>query len=296
MRCLRKFAFLLLAAVMLGGCSGARLAYNNADTALRWMAHDYFALEGAQLEDFRARLAQFHAWHRSEELPRYSALMDGAAGRLARGLTQQELLWAWDSVMARYRSMAAQAAPDLASVLATLTPAQYQRLEQKFAESNAEYAKKHLGGSLAEQRERRDKRNLELMQEWFGDLSAAQEAQLKDASARLPLLYELRLQNRKRRQQEFVALLKARRSPAELEPALRRWLTDWEAGAAPDYLRLTELHREVYMQMLLQLDRGLAPAQRAHAVARLGEYAELFAALASERRLAQLGAEAGRER
>ena len=289
MRCLIKFALLLLALASLAGCSGARLAYNNADTVVRWMADDYFALEGAQEEDFKQRLARFHAWHRSEELPRYSVLMTSAGDKLADGLTAGELLWAWENVKGRYRRMAAYAAPELAAVLATLTPAQFERLDKKFAESDAEYTKKHLKGGEAEQRERRDKRNLELMREWFGDLSDEQEAQLKISSAKLPLLYELRLQNRERRQGEFVALLKAYRSPAELEPRLKQWLTGWEEGASPEYRRLSELHREGYIQMLLELDRGLTPAQRVHAVTRFYEYAEIFKALAEQSKLARSG-------
>lgn len=282
MQRLHKLVLPLLAVLWLAGCSGARLAYNNADSVLRWMADDYFALEGAQAQDFKARLARFHAWHRSEELPRYSALIASAGDQLAEGLSAPKLLWAWENVVARYRRMAAHAAPDLAEVLATLTPAQFERLEKKFAESNAEYAKKHLKGAEAEQRRRRDKRNLELMREWFGDLSDKQEAQLKSASARLPLLYALRLENRQRRQRELVALLKAYRAPAELEPRLRQWLTEWEPGATPEYRRVSQLHRELYIRMLLQLDRSLTPPQRAHAVARLAEYAELFASLAGE--------------
>jgi hypothetical protein len=280
-RCLRA-VILLLALIGLAGCSGLRLAYNNADTLVRWMADDYFALEGAQLEDFKARLAGFHDWHRSEELPRYSVLMTSASGKLADGLTAPELLWAWESVKGRYRHMAAYAAPDLAQVLATLTPAQFERLDKKFAESGVEFTKKFLKGSEAEQRKRRDKRNLELMHEWFGDLSDVQESQIMLASAKLPLLYALRLQNRQRRQSEFIALLKTYRSPEELEPRLRQWLTAWEEGVAPEYRRLSELHRDLYVQMLLDLDRGLTPVQRAHAVARLNDYAELFTALAAQ--------------
>lgn len=286
MRALARFV-LLLALALLAGCSGARLAYNNADSVLRWMADDYFALEGAQEEDFRERLARFHAWHRSEELPRYSELMASAADKIGDGLTAAELDWGWDSVKGRYRRMVAYGAADLAAVLATLTPAQFERLEQKFAESNAEFAKKHLQGGVAAQRERREERNLELMQDWFGDLSDAQEAQLKAACARLPLLYELRLKNRQRRQGEFVALLKAHRSAARLGPRLRHWLTEWEEGESPEYRQQTKLHRERYVQMLLELDRGLAQQQRAHAAARLSEYAEIFAALAAQGKLAR---------
>lgn len=286
---LLKFALLWLSLIWLAGCSGARIAYNNADVVMRWMADDYFAFEGAQAEDFKARLARFHAWHRGEELLRYSALMTGAGDKLAGGLTQQELLWAWDNVIARYGHLAAHAAPELAAVLVTLTPAQFERLERKFAESDAEYARKYLKGGEAKQRARRDKRNLDLMREWFGDLSDAQEAQLKALSGKLPLLYALRLQNRQRRQGEFVAMLKAYRSPAELEPRMRHWLIEWEDGASPEYRRLSKLHREQYIQMLLELDRGFTPAQRTHAVTRLYDYAALFTALAEQGKLARLG-------
>lgn len=286
MRRCYSYAVLLLAAALLAACSGTRLAYDHADVAVRWMADDYFALAGAQEEDFSERLARFHAWHRSEELPRYSTLMAGAGGRLDRGLTQQDLDWAWDNVNARYRRMAEHAAPDLAAVFVTLTPGQFEHLERKFAESNAKYAGKYLDGSEAEQRRRSDKRNLELVRKWFGDLTDEQEAQVKSAST-APLLYALRLQNRQRRQQEFVALLKAYRSPAELESRLRRWLADWQGGNSPEFQRLSDLHRERYMQMLLELDRSLAPAQRAHAVARLNEYGEIFAALAGQGKLAR---------
>src|SRR5512140_3389404 len=115
MRRLTKFALLLLALASLAGCSGVRLAYNHADTVVHWMANDDFALEDAQEEDFKARLARFHAWHRSEELPLYSALLNRSGDKIADGLSSEELLWAWDSVKARYRHMAAHAAPELAA-------------------------------------------------------------------------------------------------------------------------------------------------------------------------------------
>jgi len=280
-RCIR-LVFALCALALLAGCSGTRLAYNNADSVLRWMALDYFDLGDAQEEDLRARVTRFHAWHRAEELPRYGKLSQIAADKLAGGIARQDLIWAWDQVMARYRHMAGRAAPDLAAVLVTLTPEQLAHLERSFAESNRKFTKKFLGGSPDEQRLRRDRRNLEMLQDWYGDLSAAQEAQFRRASAELPLLYELRLKNRQRRQREFVELLRARRNGADLATGLQHWLRDWEAGANADYMRLSREYRARYMDLLIELDRSLSAAQRAHAVTRLREYAEIFLALAAQ--------------
>ena len=97
LRRLLKASLLLLAAASFAGCSGARLAYNNADTVVRWMADDYFALQGPQEEDFEARLARFHAWHRSEELPRYSVLMTTAV----RSMTANVTRYCWSSTANR---------------------------------------------------------------------------------------------------------------------------------------------------------------------------------------------------
>ena len=109
------------------------------------------------------------------------------------------------------------------------------------------------------------------------------------ASAKLPLLYSLRLQNRQRRQNEFIAMVKTYRSAEELEPRMARWLIEWEEGASAEYRRLSDLHREMYIQMLLELDRSLTPAQRVRAVTRLNDYAEVFALLARQNKPARPG-------
>ncbi len=281
LRPLFRIALLLAALAWLAGCSGLRIAYDNADSIVRWMADDYFELEGPQEDDFRARLARFHAWHRSRELPRYGALLTRAGEKLADGLTEQELRWALDAVTQRYRHTMAHAAPDLAAVLSTLSEAQFAHLQRKFAESNAKYFEKYVEGGEAKQRKQRGKRTLALMRDWFGDLSDEQEGQLNAWNDKMPLLYALRLQNRQRRQDEFVALLRQYRDAARLEPELRHWLIDWDTGIHAEYRRLSDIHEEYYIGMLLELDRSITPKQRAHAASRLNEYAELFRALAA---------------
>jgi hypothetical protein len=278
---IRLFAFLLFA-VLLSGCSAVRLAYNNADTALRWMADGYLDFEPPQADDFNARLAGFHAWHRSQELPQYAELLAGASDKLADGLTREELLWAWDNVNARMRAAARQAGPEMAVVLASLSAEQIVHLEKKFVETNEEFFKKQIKGGEPEQRKRRMKRNLEWIEDVFGDLSDAQEEQLRALSDALPLLYTLRLADRVRRQKEVVAMIRRERGAAEFAPRFVHWFSNWEEGRAPEYQRLTLAHREQYVEMLLDMDKGMTPKQREHAVKRLRKYAEDFRVLAEE--------------
>ena len=284
-----RFVALLLIAGLLSGCSAVRFAYNNADTALRWMADGYLDFEPPQADDFSARLGNFHSWHRRRELPRYSALLVSASNKLADGLTQEELDWALDNVNIRLRAMAEQAAPEMAVVFGKLDPEQIEHMEKKFVETNADFFKEHVKGGETEQRKRRMKRNLELFQDVYGNLSDAQERQLRELSDKLPLLYELRAHDRVRRQKEIAALIRENRSSAEFAPKLAHWLANWEEGRAPEYQRLTVLHRRQYMQMLLDLDKGMTAAQRANAVKRLRKYAEDFRVLAEEGKSASPG-------
>jgi hypothetical protein len=98
----------------------------------------------------------------------------------------------------------------------------------------------------------------------------------------LPLLYAMRLQDRIRRQKEVVAMIRQHHGAVELTPLFVHWLANWEEGRAPEYQRLTLVHRGQYVRMLVEMDKGMTPKQREHAVKRLRKYAEDFRALVEE--------------
>jgi len=120
----------LAAGALLASCSAMRMAYDNADTALRFMASSYLDLDSTQAEDMKQRIVRFHEWHRKSELPAYAALMRSATERAARGITAEDVAWGLASVRARYRSFAVKAVEDAAPVLVTLSPEQIGVLER----------------------------------------------------------------------------------------------------------------------------------------------------------------------
>ena len=100
---------------------------------------------------------------------------------------------------------------------------------------------------------------------------------MRQYSARAPLTGALRERDRKRRQAEFLAMLRARDAKRRLAPLLE------QAGnriASPPTRRRCDATRDEYMKLLLDLDRTLSAEQRAHAVARLRRFGELFDSLA----------------
>jgi len=263
---------------LLQACSPTRVAYDNADVFLRWQANYYLDFQGEQSEDLDRRLAAFLAWHRGAALPIYARLGNEAAARLQRGLAREDLEWGYDAVRAQIREALGRAAAESGELLDGLRAEQIEHLAQRLEEENRKFAKERMQGTLEERQQRRAKRNVERLEDWFGTLSEAQVARIERYSARAPLSAELQDRDRRRRQAEFLAMLRAR----EARQKLAKWAQDWEAGRAHEYARAVRATRDEYMDLLLDLDRMLVPDQREHAARRLRRFAGLFEELARQ--------------
>jgi hypothetical protein len=268
----------MLLLALLQGCSVTQTAYNNSDMLLRWQANYYLDFEGEQSEDLDRRLSAFLAWHRGAALPIYARLGGEAAARMERGLEREDLEWGYDAVRAQIREALRRAAAEAGGLLDGLRAEQIGHLERRLEEENRKFAKERMQGSLEERHQRRVKRNVERLEDWFGTLGEAQVARIERYSTRAPFSAELQDRDRRRRQAEFIAMLRAHTARERLVA----WAQDWEAGRAPEYANAARATRDEYMDLLLDLDRTLAPEQRAHAAKRLRRYAGLFEELARQ--------------
>jgi hypothetical protein len=275
---------LAIGALVLASCSATRVAYDNADTMLRFMASSYLDLDAAQSDDLTPRIVRFHQWHRSNELPVYVALLRSASQRAAEGITAQDVAWGLANVRLRYRRFAAKAAEDAAPVLATLANAQLAALERKFAENNEKYTKEFLSSDDKERRRKQLKRMLERLRDFAGELTPDQEAYI----GRFALAHErhvaLRFEDRQRWQRDFVAALGRERKPEELGRRLAEMFERPELRRSEEFIREDTRWDEDLGLLIVDLDRSLSPKQRAHVVRRLSDYAEDFAVLAGRRK------------
>jgi hypothetical protein len=103
---------------------------------------------------------------------------------------------------------------------------------------------------------------------------------VRQYAERAPLADELRDRYRRRRQTEFLAMLRARQA----RERLAEWLARWDSDREPAYAAAARAQWNEYFALLLDLDRTLSAEQRARAVARFRGFAEDFALLAAKRR------------
>jgi hypothetical protein len=212
--------------------------------------------------------------------------MRSASERASRGITAEDVDWGFSNLRARYRKFAAQAAEDAAPVLATLAPAQIAALEHRFAENNQKYAKEFLAADAEKRRRAQVKRMLGRFRDFAGDLTPDQEARVE----RFALAHEghvaLRFEDRQNWQREVIEVLKQRRQAQELGRRLAETFSVPELRRSETFLNEDKRWDEDLGRLIVELDRSLSPAQRAHVVRRLADYANDFAALAGEKEAA----------
>ena len=275
----RFAAWLVLAFLSaLSGCSGLQLGYNNADALLHWRGGRYFGFEGEQKAEFERRVQRFLVWHRKSELPGYARVANELADRLARGVSQADLVWGYDSFQAHLRTSLKAGAAEIGDMLDSLSPAQVDRFQAQLEGENRDFAKEHgLREPAEERRARRVKRNVERMEDWVGPLTDAQVERVVLYSSRAPLDDELRDRDRRRMQRELLAIVKAK----EAKKRLAQWAAAWNQNREPAYEAARKANLQEFYAMLLDLDKTLTPEQRSRAVRRLRGFAGDFVALAA---------------
>jgi hypothetical protein len=266
----RRLILALLAGLLLQGCSAVRLGYGNADSLARWWIDQYLDLAPEQDALSRERLAKLFAWHRKAQLPDYVALLRQGKAFAAGQPTANDALALSDSVIRRVRVLAEQATPDVADLLATLTPAQIDRMAARFAEKNADLAEEmRLADGDAAQNKARYKRLLERAEYWLGDFSNAQESTLRRMVEAQDPGGRFWFDERLRRQRELLDLMRQvqrERPPRERVIALLRdYAARFDLPADPARLARAQTMRRASAELTVAILAMATPAQRNHA-------------------------------
>lgn len=268
----------LVLALAVGACSSTQLAYNNADLMLRWRATSFLDVHGVQSDRLNVHISTFLAWHRRHALPQYASLAEEAAARLERGSSRADLVWGYDAFLGQARESVRAAAAEIGGLLDTLNAEQIAHLEQRIAEDNRRFAKENLAGTAQERRDARQRRNVERLEEWLGELTEAQLERVKRYSERAPLVDELRDKDRRKRQADLLAIVRAH----EAGRRLADWAAGWDQGRDPAYEAAYRAQVDEYLDMLADVLAKMTPPQRRTVVTRLRGLAGDFTRLARQ--------------
>jgi hypothetical protein len=281
-RRLRILAALAITAVLAGGCSMPRLAYQQADWLLLREIDSYLDLQDAQRDRVEGALEASLQRHRTEYLPAFASAFAEAAQRARGGLREADLRWALDQGRRLLTDTVALMLPAISDTLADLTPEQRRHLARRMEERNQEYAQSNdLGAPEFERLRRRARRAVERIEQWTGPLTEEQQTLVRAARMDMPDMSDEWLAYGKDRQAGLMALLERGAPAREVEALLRAWWVDRD-GLPPELARKRDTLIEARIRLLARLDATLDSAQRKHLVERLQDLADDATALVRE--------------
>lgn len=261
-----------------------KIGYNNADTLALIQLNSYVDLTSDQEVTVKERLNALLGWHRSTQLRDYAAFIDRARAKLTGDVTAADVIEFNQQLNARMLTVGDKAAPDIAYVALTLTPDQIDRAAKKTADSAAKERRELARHSEKEPGAERVKKYGERAESWFGRLNDAQKEIIRKSFATRPNEATWWIDERERRQREFIALLRKIHAEQPSEDTAARWFRTYfkHLNQAPDGERRArmETYRRHSAELVAQLINSATPEQRAHLDKKLADYAQDFRSLA----------------
>lgn len=272
----------LVAAI--GGCAAMKLGYNNADTLVLFQLGSYVDLTPDQELTVKERANGLLSWHRSTQLRDYASFVDKARAKLSGQVTAADVAEFNQQANARMLALADRAAPDIAHLALTLTPQQIDQIAKKIANDAAKARRELTRANEKDPAAERVKKYGERAETWFGKLNDGQRDIIRKSMANRPNEGTWWIDERERRQREFVALLRKVYADKPAEEAAAKWFRAYftQLNQTPDTERRarTEQYRRHSAELIAQLVNSATPEQRAHLDKKLAEYAQDFRALA----------------
>ncbi|MDP2005728.1 MAG: DUF6279 family lipoprotein [Rubrivivax sp.] len=277
-------ALALLAAVaLLAGCSGVRLAYNNAPQLGWWWLDGYFDFSREQAPQVQQALDGLFDWHRSTQLPAYVALLARTQRPILEPTTaaqtcrwQAEVREQLEPTLQRALLLAAEQLPGLGE-------AQFRHIEARQAKSIDEMRETFLQADPGERLTASVQRAVERAERLYGRLDETQRRLVRGGVLASPFDASLWLKERQRRQRELLLTLRrlvAERADADQRLAALRMLTaQTERSPDPVYRAYQLKLGEYNCDFAARIHNATTPAQRERARATLQGWQEDLQAL-----------------
>jgi hypothetical protein len=270
--------------VSIASCAAMKIGYNNADTLALFQLDSYLGLTPDQEHLVKERMNTLLAWHRSTQLRDYAAFIDKIRAQVAGPVTPPDVIEFNQQLNARMMTAGDKAAPEIARLALTLAPEQIDRAAKKIA-NDATKARREFVRAEKDAGAERAKKYGERAESWFGKLTPEQREIIRKSLASRPTHETWWIDERERRQREFVSLLRKIHAERPTEEVAARWFRTYFAqlNAAPDADRRAraESYRRGSAELIAQLINHATPEQRAALDKKLNDYAQDFRSLAA---------------
>lgn len=276
----------LLAAVLIAGCSAARVGYNNAPALAYWWLDTYFDFDGEQSLRIRADLQAVQDWHRKEELPLLIQTLRELQAMAPKTVTTAQVCAVVPGLQTRMQVTLDRVAPSLGAIAPGLQATQIDQIAREFEKRDKKWRKEWLEGTLAERADRRVKQIVDRAESLYGTLEPAQIAIVKNlvqsSSFDAPRNQREMLRRHEDALQVLASLRTNKTSPAQATTAIRGLLERTLKAPDPAYRQYIERLTQESCAATAAVHNSSSSGQRALLLQTLQDYEGDARALATQ--------------
>ena len=275
----------LLLAVLLAGlltsCS-FKTVYNRLDVLIPEYVEGLVTIDNALENNLQQRSTALLEWHRQTQLIRYADWLrafQGEVGKLTVDSARRYALEAEDF----WEAMSAKIDYEMAELLPLLDTQQQNELFASITEKNEDFADEYIDIDDDERRTNYYERTRDTYENWIGDLTAAQEQAIRQATDRLMDGARLRLDRREEWQAGIQEILAGRESRQVKSKQLHAYLQNFEFSNAQSLDSKIEVNKEIITGLTVAISDSMDEDQAEHFVDKTNDYIRMFTELSENR-------------
>lgn len=203
-----KIVAMMILLLTVTACSAIKLSYNNAQELSYWWLNSYVKFTPEQKPIIQAELAKLHDWHRFNEIPVYTQMLQSLQQKAGHNITSKQSCEVMESVRERYRILNLQFEPIIEKMAPTLSHAQLAHMQKHFEKNNKKWHKEWLEGTQEQRDQRRLERAIKRAEMFYGRLNDQQKEILKRNIRVSAFDPHYSYSERVRRQEDAIATLK----------------------------------------------------------------------------------------
>ena len=278
-----KVLVVLLCALSLSACS-IKFAYNNVDRLVRWQMSDYLDLNEAQRDYLQAELKTLMAWHRTQHLPQYAALMYELADQWSDGVTEAQIDALFVQMFAWGDEIEERGMPLAIDILTSMTDEQVAALPRKLEKSNLEWSEDERDKPLEKIQSQWAKEFEDVLERFTGRLIQPQRDYLQRRAGAYQPERVLWAEYRRRWQADLLKLLEKRADEAQFAVQFRALVAAREDYYGEEFTRVSDENTLLGQEIAAYLLSNLTEKQAERFADSLRELAEDFEELSAQAR------------
>ncbi|WP_460565289.1 DUF6279 family lipoprotein [Hydrogenophaga aquatica] len=271
----------VLLTLALVGCSVVTLAYNRIPTILYWRLDSMVDLSSAQSAWLRPELDNWHAWHRRAQLPSYADALARWRIAASRDLQPATVCEGFGLMRTWVNDMVVQGLPALTRLARELTPEQVDHLRRHYQKEDDTFRQDFMNGNGSPSRKRLE-RAIDRAETFYGTLTAEQRLWVRQRMQQSAFKPDVTLAERQRRQQDLLDTLAAVQAGSNPLPLLQAYWFRVNRAPSTGYDAYAKAVVDDGCAFIAELHNRTTAQQRQQAANKLGEFEQIFRALAAQ--------------